>query len=104
MTDDLIAWLASVSHDPLAFVMGAFPWKIPGTVLENFDGPMPWAADLMNRIKLGLLTPEEAIWEAVASGHGIAKSATVSQLIMWAFMTAEDTRGVITAETADQLK
>src|SRR5882757_3360976 len=104
MTDDLITWLASVSHDPLAFVMGAFPWGIPGMVLESSSGPEQWAKDLMNRIKLGLLTPERAIQEATASGHGIAKSATVAQLIMWAFMTYEDCRGVVTAETADQLK
>lgn len=105
MTDGLITWLASVSNDPLAFTMGAFPWGEPGTVLEAFpDGPMPWAKALMNRIRDGLIDLNSAIQEAIASGHGIAKSTTVAQLTLWAFMTAEDTRGVITANTDTQLK
>lgn len=94
----------SVRDDPYAFVMGAFPWGQPCTQLEAFSGPMPWAQEQMERIRLGLLTPEEAILEAVASGHGIAKSTTVSQLILWAFITFPDCRGVITANTEMQLK
>jgi len=103
-TDDLQEWLAEVSGDPLAFTMGAYPWGEPGTVLENSDGPEQWARDLMGRIKVGLLDLNQAIQEAVASGHGIAKSATVSHLVLWAFCTAPDTRGVVTANTETQLK
>jgi hypothetical protein len=84
--------------------MGAFPWGVAGTQLEAFDGPMPWAKEQMERIRLKLITLEEAILEAVASGHGIAKSTTVSQLILWAFITFPDCRGVITANTEMQLK
>ncbi len=102
--EGLFAWLASVRDDPYAFAMGAFPWREVGTPLEAFDGPMPWAIDLMERVRLGLLTPWEAIQEAIASGHGIAKSATVAMLILWAFMTFPDCRGVITANTETQLK
>lgn len=100
----LLDWLSSVRNDPLAFTMGAYPWGKAGTLLENFDGPMPWARELMERIKLGLLTPNQAIQEAFASGHGIAKSATVAHLILWAFCTYPDTRGTITANTETQLK
>lgn len=100
----LLEWLASVKDDPLAFTLGAYPWREKGTVLENFDGPEQWACDLMNRIKDGLTDLNTAIQEAVASGHGIAKSATVSQLVMWAFCTAPDTRGTVTANTETQLK
>jgi hypothetical protein len=102
--ESLFAWLASVRDDPLAFSLGAFPWGEPGTALEAFDGPMPWARDLMERVRLGLLNVNEAIQEAVASGHGIAKSATVGMLILWAFTTFPDCRGVITANTETQLK
>ena len=104
MTPDLLQWLADVRGDPLAFTMGAYPWGEPGTVLENSTGPEDWARDLMNRIRDGLLDLNSAIQEAVASGHGIAKSATVAQLTLWAFCTFPDTRGVITANTETQLK
>lgn len=104
MREELAQWLVSVRDDPLAFVMGAFPWGEPGTQLEAFDGPMPWARDLFERVRTGLLSTDEAIMEAVASGHGIAKSTTVSMLMLWAFTTFPDCRGVITANTETQLK
>ena len=104
MDDKLLHFLALTKGDPLAFTMGAYPWGQPGTVLESSDGPEEWACDLMNRIRDGLINLNEAIQEAVASGHGIAKSATVAMLTMWAFCTLPDTRGVITANTETQLK
>lgn len=104
MEPELAKWLVSVRDDPLAFVMGAFPWGIAGTQLEAFDGPMPWAKELMRRIKLKLVSVEDAIMEATASGHGIAKSTTVAQITLWAFTTFPDCRGVITANTETQLK
>lgn len=102
--EDFLDWLSSVRGDPLAFVMGAFPWGEPGSVLEKSDGPEQWACDLMNRIRDGIIDTNTAIQEAVASGHGIAKSATVAQITLWAFCTFPDTRGVITANTETQLK
>jgi hypothetical protein len=102
MTDDLMEWLASVRDDPLAFTMGAYSWQEGD--LESFEGPDTWSCELMERIKVGLLNPNEAIQEATASGHGIGKSATVSWLILWAFCTFPDCRGVITANTETQLK
>lgn len=104
MDDKLLLWLASVKSDPLAFTMGAYPWGVQGTMLENFNGPDQWSIDLMERIRVGLLTPNEAIQIATASGHGIGKSATVAWIIIWAFTTFPDTRGVITANTETQLK
>jgi hypothetical protein len=103
-TDSLHLWLAEVANDPLAFTLGAYPWGEKGTVLEDFSGPEDWAIALMNRIRDGLLNLSEAIQEATASGHGIAKSATVAHIIMWAFCTFPDCRGVITANTETQLK
>jgi hypothetical protein len=104
MNDELLLWLASVRGDPLAFTMGAYPWGAEGTVLANSHGPEAWACDLMNRIRDGLIDINTAIQEAIASGHGIAKSATVAHIILWAFTTAPDTRGVITANTETQLR
>jgi hypothetical protein len=104
MDPRLAEWLVSVRDDPEAFVMGAFPWGEKGSQLEGYTGPMPWAVNQMRRIKAGLINVNDAIMEAVASGHGIAKSTTVAHLILWAFMTYPDTRGVITANTETQLK
>lgn len=104
MDEQLLTWLASVRDDPLAFVMGAFPWSEPGTVLADATGPEQWAIDLFTRIRLGLIDLNSAIQEATASGHGIGKSATVAMLILWAFCTFPDCRGVITANTETQLK
>jgi len=104
MEPELALWLAEVRDDPEAFMMGAFPWRQAGGQLEAHDGPMPWALEQMRRIKLKLLTVEDAILEATASGHGVAKSTTVAMLILWAFTTFPDCRGVITANTETQLK
>ncbi len=101
---DLIAWLASVSKDPLAFVMGAFPWGEPDSTLAKFSGPEAWQIELLSRLRDGLLTPNTAIQEATASGHGVGKSALVSWILLWAISTRPDTRGVVTANTETQLK
>lgn len=104
MNPELLAWLAACNKDPLAFVLGAFPWGEPETQLEAFSGPEDWQRDILQAIGRGLLTPNEAIQLARASGHGIGKSACVSWIILWAFTTAPDTRGVVTANTENQLK
>lgn len=99
----LVDWLASVSGDPHAYVMGAFPWGEPGR-LEKFSGPNDWQSDLLCRIRDGLLTPNQAIMEATASGHGVGKSAVVAWICKWGMDTKPDTRGVVTANTEPQLK
>ena len=104
MNPDLLAWLADCNKDPLAFVLGAFPWGEPQTSLEHFSGPEAWQREILGDIAKGLLTPNKAIQLARASGHGIGKSACVAWIILWAFTTAPDTRGVVTANTETQLK
>jgi len=104
MNADLIAWLAACSKDPLAFVMGAFPWQEPGTTLEKYSGPEPWQKEVLEEIRDHANDLNEALQIARASGHGIGKSALVSWVILWAFSTAPDTRGVVTANTEAQLK
>lgn len=103
MSPDLVEWLGSVSDDPEAFVMGAFPWGMPGSRLENEKGPEQWQRDILTQIRNGLPL-DKAIQLATASGHGIGKSACVSWIILWAISTLPDTRGVVTANTETQLK
>lgn len=95
--------LAEFSADPEGFVWMAFPWGEPGTELHDSPGPDEWQLALLRRVGAGL-SPDDAIREAVASGHGVGKSALVSWLILWAISTFEDTRGVVTANTQDQLR
>jgi hypothetical protein len=105
MNPQLLEWLASVSKDPYKFVMGAFPWGEPETRLEGFpNGPEPWQKEILTLVKDGLVNINQAIQLAVASGHGIGKTALVSWIILWAIATKPDTRGVVTANTETQLK
>lgn len=102
--DTIIQDLASLSKDPPRWVLYAFPWGEAGTELEKEDGPEKWQWEILCAIRDGLLTFQEAIRLAVASGHGVGKSALVSWIILWAMSTFEDTRGVVTANTETQLK
>jgi hypothetical protein len=99
---ELMKDIASYSDNPLGFVMYAFPWG--EGELQDKTGPEEWQAELLTAVGNGLLTVNEAILIAIASGHGIGKSALVCWLILWGLSTMEDTRGVVTANTEAQLK
>lgn len=102
MSDEgLLNWLASVQDDPLAFVLGAFPWG--EGVLQNSQGPEEWQERILNAIRDGLPI-DKAIKLATASGHGVGKSACCSWIMLWAISTMTDTRGVVTANTEVQLR
>jgi len=110
---DLIEELASFSSDPYGFVLFAFPWGEEGTELEFNEGPDEWQTkvliDLGNALAshdqaLHAQLIQEAIQIARASGHGIGKSALVAWIILFAISTFEDTKGVVTANTENQLK
>lgn len=101
---DLIEELAAFSSDPYGFVLFAFPWGEAGTELETFTGPQAWQIEVLEDLGAGLLSAEEAIQIARTSGHGIGKSALVAWIILWAVATFEDTKGVVTANTENQLK
>lgn len=107
MTDDdlaLLDWLAECSRDPLKFVMEGFPWGEPGE-LENEAGPDKWQIDHLAEIRDSLATdPFKPFLESTSSGHGIGKSADGSWLILWALSTCENARGVVTANTENQLR
>lgn len=103
MNEEILLDLASFSNDPYGFVLWAFPWAEPGE-LASQEGPYVWQVKVLKEIRDGLKTPSQAILEAIASGHGIGKSALVAWIILWAISTFEDTRGVVTANTLTQLQ
>ena len=94
--------MASMAHDPYKWVMYSFAWGSGD--LKGHEGPDDWQIDILTAIRDGLITVHEAIRIAVASGHGIGKSALVSWLILWALSTHEDTLGIVTANTETQLR
>jgi hypothetical protein len=71
--------------------------------LRGSHGPEPWQADVLASIKSGLMKPSEAIKIAVASGHGVGKSALCSWVCLWALSTSPDTRGIVTASSEAML-
>lgn len=114
----LLDWLASVRNDPYAYVLGAYEWGV-GELSRYPDGPDDWQVELLCRIRDGVTSIDQAIFEAqkhgqesdtapvreaVTSGHGIGKSALVAWIIDWAMSTQVDCKGVVTANTENQLK
>lgn len=98
----LVEFCAEFTHDPVGFVWAAYPWGVQGGPLENME-PDTWQIELLASIRDGLKTPDEVIQEVVASGHGVGKSAIVCWIMQWAMATFEDCKGVVTANTKNQL-
>ena len=103
------ATLAGFHNDPLGFVLWAFPWGQAGTPLEN-EYPDRWQVAVLEDIRKGLerneaLPPDKRIpiQIAVASGHGIGKTALMSWINLWFMSTNRNPRIVVTANTFNQL-
>src|SRR5271169_4461307 len=47
LNDMLIDEIAAFAQDPLGFVLFAFPWGEPGTVLADVDGPRQWQREVL---------------------------------------------------------
>lgn len=91
-------------NDPLRFVLDWFIWE-PG------EGPDQWQRDFLTDLadKLNSRTfngkdPVEAVRMAVASGHGIGKSAMVAFVFWWTIITRKNSKGTVTANTYGQLQ
>jgi hypothetical protein len=102
---------AQYYDDPLGWVLWAFPWGEPGTILEDFDGPDDWQITLLQQwgdeIKdrgFDGFTPCDPIQFGIASGHGIGKSALSGWIILFIMSTRPHSKGVVTANTGDQLR
>src|SRR6185312_16535497 len=106
LEQQLIEDLASLTHDPLAYMHYAFPWGEPGP-LEQVKGLRAWQREMFGAIGEHLkdpLTRYQPFLYAVASGHGIGKSAGIGMLVNWGMSTCEDCKVVFTANTDAQLR
>jgi len=106
VTDDLgilIDKLAEFRHDPLGYAKWAYPWGEPGELATS--KLRAWQEDTLGFIGESLRAdPFRPVRIARATGHGVGKSGLGAILGDWAFNTCVDTRGVITANTENQLK
>jgi hypothetical protein len=101
----LVADMASLTHDPLGHARYSYPWG--RGVLTGISGPRRWQAEQLDRIGRHLRNPETRFTpyrEAIASGHGIGKSADIGMVVNWALDTCDDCRIVFTANTEGQLR
>lgn len=95
--------------DPYGFVIFSYPWKQEGTLLAREEGPDQWQRDLLeklgNKVRENTIAGvQDAVREAVASGHGIGKSALVAWIIQWFMSTRPHCQIVVTANTETQLQ
>ncbi len=103
--DAIIAKAAACRFDPLAW--SAFAWDWGHGELQDYDGPREWQADIFKLIRDHLQNPEtrfDPLQIAVASGHGIGKSASMGMLSNWAMSCWADAKIVTTANTDGQLR
>jgi len=89
-------------YSPLNHALFSYPW---GTAELQEDGPRTWQRETFQQIGEHLRSADryQPLRLAVASGHGIGKSAGISMVTKWALDTCVDTRIVITANTESQL-
>lgn len=103
--DELAGWADGCRYDPLMFVQDAYDWGLGD--LSGQVGPREWQAKILGAIRDHLNNPAtryQPLLIAVASGHGIGKTAEISFVDHWAMSCFEDPKIVITANTDTQLK
>lgn len=103
--DRLIQLAASCRHDPNRWAKVAWDWG--HGPLADYDGPREWQRRINQTIADHLKNPEtryQPLQIAVASGHGIGKSAEMGMLSNWAMSCFADCKIVTTANTEGQLR
>jgi hypothetical protein len=94
------------ADDPLRFIKWVFDWG--NDQLKDSDGPDVWQQDILAEIsnyckKIAAGENPGPFQLAVASGHGIGKSALVAWIILWFMSTRDNPQIVVTANTEAQL-
>jgi hypothetical protein len=87
--------IGDLCYDPAGFAEYAYE-----------QSPRPWQRRILDLIGNHLVNEETRytpLKVAVASGHGIGKSALVGMIIDWAMSTADDCKVIVTANTGTQL-
>jgi hypothetical protein len=85
IADELVA----CRSDPELFVDTTFDWNAPELKGKS---PEKWQRAVLQAIRDGL-SLNKAVRIAVASGHGVGKTALTSWICLWAISTCRDARG-----------
>lgn len=100
---------ASFYDDPVGWAYWAFDWG--HGELEGIDGLDAWQEEFLRDLGREVATrgfdginPVLPIRFSTASGHGIGKSALTAILILWIMSTRAHAKGIVTANTSDQLR
>jgi len=103
--ESIINLAARCRYDPDKWSMAAYDWG--EGELAGLDGPRRWQRDINRTIRDHLADPAkryQPLRIAVASGHGIGKSAEMGMLSNWAMSCFADCKIVITANTRTQMQ
>lgn len=101
----LINFVSEFADDPAGFAQYMYPWG-KGELIDS-AGPRVWQNEINDTIGKHLRNPEtrfQPLLIAIASGHGIGKSAEISMVLNWAMSTCTDCMCVVTANTEGQLR
>lgn len=97
-------------QDPLGYIKIAFPWGEAGGPLEHHAGPCPCQIRVLTVLGREIRkrqfdghTPVKPIRIAVATGHGVGKSALFGMLDNYIRSTRPFCRGTVTATTTKQV-
>lgn len=100
---------ARFHYRPYEWVMWAFDWGKGD--LEGFDGPDEWQKEFlidwgnsMSANRFDGVNPVMPVRSSTSSGHGIGKSALVAWIILFIASTRPFSKGIVTANTAEQLR
>lgn len=107
LEDQLIEEVSAYCYDPDGYSVFAFPWQEDGTDLHDSKGPRGWQRTLNQAIGKHLQDPAtrfQPFLAAIASGHGIGKSAEIGIVINWGMSCFDDCKVVYTANTETQLR
>jgi hypothetical protein len=99
----LTLFAKETAYNPLKYVLAAFPWEEDGTLLALHQGPDTWQTRLLEMMGTTLSDPSASPRFAVASGHGVGKTAMAAWLILWFLATRPHPQIVVTANTSTQL-
>ena len=121
--NELAEEVAKFYDDPLGFVLFAFPWDtnpmiqqvpMPEEYQEKYGvvyGPDQWAINFLEKLQDRVRAANDPsskenypLQFSTASGHGIGKTTLVAWLILWIMSTRPYCKGIVTANTGEQLR